>query len=109
MGISLAIGRLTHKVLLLFSSYHHVSFSCVVNMCIYYLEVNFLTNNEQSERMPHCITVGYSNRIEIRSQAARHGLAVFIASAVVALKHETSTICQSHKFISIDLTFGVGD
>jgi len=34
---------------------------------------------------------------------------VLMASAVVVLKHETSTLCQSYNFISIDLTFGVGD
>jgi len=34
---------------------------------------------------------------------------VLMASAVVVLKHETSTIRQRHKFISIDLTFGVSD
>jgi len=44
-----------------------------------------------------------------KSQAARQGLALLMASAVVVLKHETSTLRQSHKFISIDLTFGVGD
>jgi len=43
------------------------------------------------------------------SQAARQDLAVLMASAVVVLKHETSTLRQSHNFISIDLTFGVGD
>jgi len=32
-----------------------------------------------------------------------------MASAVVVLKHETSTIRQRHNFISIDLTFGVSD
>jgi len=32
-----------------------------------------------------------------------------MASAVVVLKHETSTLRQSHNYISIDLTFGVGD
>jgi len=31
------------------------------------------------------------------------------ASAVVVLKRETSTLRQSHNFISIDLRFGVGD
>jgi len=36
-------------------------------------------------------------------------LAVLMASAVVVLKHETSTICQRHNFISIVLTFGVSD
>jgi len=45
----------------------------------------------------------------LRSQAARQGLAVLMASAVVVLKHETSTLRQRHNFISIDLTFGVGD
>jgi len=32
-----------------------------------------------------------------------------MASAVEVLKHETSTLRQSHNFISIDFTFGVGD
>jgi len=40
----------------------------------------------------------------------RQSLAVLMASAVVVLKHETSTLRQSHNFISIDLKFfGVGD
>jgi len=42
-------------------------------------------------------------------QAARQGLAVLMASAVVVLKHETSTVRQSHNFISIVLTIGVVD
>jgi len=45
----------------------------------------------------------------IASQAAGQGLAVLMASAVVVLKHETSTLRQSQNFISIPLTFGVGD
>jgi len=32
-----------------------------------------------------------------------------MASAVVVLKHETSTLRQSHNCISINLTFGVGN
>jgi len=32
-----------------------------------------------------------------------------MASAVVVLKHETSTLHQSHNFISIDFKFGVSD
>jgi len=43
------------------------------------------------------------------SQAAPQGLAVLMASAVVVLKHETSTLRQKHNFISINLTFGVSD
>jgi len=43
------------------------------------------------------------------SQAARQGLAVLIASAVVVLKDETSTLRQRHNFISIDLTFDVSN
>jgi len=43
------------------------------------------------------------------SQAARQGLAVLMASASVVLKHETSPLRQIHNFISIDLTFGVGN
>jgi len=39
----------------------------------------------------------------------RQGIAVLMASAVVVLKHETSTIRQRHNFISIDLKFGVSD
>jgi len=34
---------------------------------------------------------------------------VLMASAVVVLKPETSTIPKRHNFISIDLTFGVSD
>jgi len=34
---------------------------------------------------------------------------VLMASAVVVLKHETSTLRQSHNFISFDFKFGVGD
>jgi len=34
---------------------------------------------------------------------------VLMASAVVVLKHETSTLRQSHNFMSIDLKFGVGN
>jgi len=37
------------------------------------------------------------------------GLAMLMASAVVVLKHETSTLRQRNNFISIDLTFGVSD
>jgi len=44
-----------------------------------------------------------------RTQAARQGLAVLMASAVVVLKHETSTLRQRHNFISIDFKFGMGD
>jgi len=43
------------------------------------------------------------------SQAARQVLAVLMASASVVLKHETSTVRQSHYFISIDLKLGVSD
>jgi len=32
-----------------------------------------------------------------------------MASAVVVLKHETSTLRQRHNFILIDFKFGVGD
>jgi len=32
-----------------------------------------------------------------------------MASAVVVLKHETSTLRQRHIFISIDFKFGAGD
>jgi len=45
----------------------------------------------------------------MQSQAARQGLAVLMASASVVLKHETSTLRQSHNFISIDLKFGLSD
>jgi len=45
----------------------------------------------------------------ITSQAAQQGLASLMASAVVVLKHETSTPRQRHNFISIDFKFGVGD
>jgi len=43
------------------------------------------------------------------SHATRQGLALLMASAVVVLKHETSTLRQKHNFISIDFKFGVGD
>jgi len=36
-------------------------------------------------------------------------IAVLMASAIVVLKHETSTLRQSHNSISIDLTLGMGD
>jgi len=48
-------------------------------------------------------------RILIISQAARQGLAMLTASAVVVLKHETSTLRQRHNVILIDFKFGVGD
>jgi len=38
-----------------------------------------------------------------------NGLALLMASAVVVLKHETSTLRQRHNFTSIDFTFGVSD
>jgi len=40
-------------------------------------------------------------------QAARQGLAVLMASAVVVLKHENSTLRQRHNFTSIDFNFGM--
>jgi len=43
------------------------------------------------------------------SQATPQGLAVLMASAIVVLKHETSTLRQRDNFISIDFKFGVGD
>jgi len=45
----------------------------------------------------------------LKSQAARQGLAVLMASASVVLKHGTSILRQRHNFISIDLKFGVRD
>jgi len=42
-------------------------------------------------------------------QPGRQGLAVLMASAVVVLKHKTSTRRQRHNFISIDFKFGVSD
>jgi len=51
----------------------------------------------------------YILSLVIESQAARQGLAVLLVSAVVVLKHDTSILCQSHNFISIDFKFGVGD
>jgi len=45
----------------------------------------------------------------VRSRAARQGLAVLMASAVVVLKPETSTLRRRYNFISIDLIFGVSD
>jgi len=49
-----------------------------------------------------------SQACPVLSQASQQGLAVLMASAVVVLKHETSTLRQSHNFISIDFKFGVG-
>jgi len=43
------------------------------------------------------------------SQGARQGLAVLLATAVVVLKHVTSTTYQSHIYESIDLKFLKGD
>jgi len=43
------------------------------------------------------------------SQAVQQSSALLMASAVVVLKHETSTLRQSHNFISIDFKFGVSD
>jgi len=45
----------------------------------------------------------------VESQAARQGLALLMATAVVVLKHESSTLRQRHNFISIDFKFGLGD
>jgi len=47
--------------------------------------------------------------VSAQSQAGRQGLAVLMVSAVIVLKHKTSTLRQSQNFISIDLIFGVGD
>jgi len=44
-----------------------------------------------------------------RSQAAWQGLVMLMATAVVVLKHETSTTYQSHIYESIDMKFGWGD
>jgi len=44
-----------------------------------------------------------------QSQAARQGLAVLMASALVVLKNEPSTLRQSHNFIQIHFKFGVSD
>jgi len=46
---------------------------------------------------------------KLSSQAVRQGFAVLMASAIVVLKQETSTIRQRHNFISIDLTLGASD
>jgi len=51
----------------------------------------------------------HGNKCDHQSQAARQGLAVLMASTFVVLKHKTLTLRQSHNFISIDSTFGVGD
>jgi len=56
----------------------------------------------------HQETQPQSNTLS-KSQATRQGLTVLMASAVVVLKHETSTVRQRHSFLSIDLTFGVSD
>jgi len=43
------------------------------------------------------------------SQAARQGLAVLMAAAVVVQKHENSITHQSHIYESINLKFGYAD
>jgi len=45
---------------------------------------------------------------KLLSQAARQGLAVLMASAVL-LMYETTTLRQSHNYISIDFKYGVSD
>jgi len=58
----------------------------------------------------YALGVYYSKHlVKNLSQGARQGLALLMASAVVVLKHETSTLRQRHTFISIDFKFGVGD
>jgi len=64
------------------------------------VERKIAQNVNKRHATQHCVGVW-------PSQAARQGLAV--GSAVVVLQHETSTLRQSHNFISIDMTFGVGD
>jgi len=49
------------------------------------------------------------DRTKSLTQAARQGLAVLMASAVVVLKHKSSTTYQSHIYESIDLKFVYGD
>jgi len=41
--------------------------------------------------------------------AARQGLAVLMASAVIVLKYKTSTLRQSHNFVSIYFKISVDD
>jgi len=59
-----------------------------------------------SDRVFEC---NHENVNDEEITAARQGLAVLRASAVVVLKHETSTHRQRHNLISIDFTFGLGD
>jgi len=47
--------------------------------------------------------------MRMQSQAARQGLALLMASAIVVLKYETSTLRRSHNLISIDFKFGMDD
>jgi len=61
--------------------------------------------SEKIRRMLH----KFASALSPPSQAAQLGLAVSMASAIEVLKHETSTIRQSHNLISIDFTFGVGN
>jgi len=60
-------------------------------------------------RIDDCILLSVASCRDLGIMAARQGLVVLIASAVVLLKHETSTIRQRHNFISIDFNFGVGN
>jgi len=52
--------------------------------------------------------LGYSTPWIITSGSPA-GLVVLMASAVVVLKQVTSTLRQSHNYISIDFTFGADD
>jgi len=56
---------------------------------------------------PLSVLVSMSCRPYITGSPA--GLTVLMASAVVVLKHETSTLRQRHNFILIDFEFGVDD
>jgi len=76
---------------------------------LYYLSFENLYYTECIVKYCIVFVNGIKDIIYAISQAARQGLAVLMASTVVVLKHETSTIRQRHNFISIDLTFGVSD
>jgi len=67
------------------------------------------TQNSSGPLQPIFVAKGVRAKTAVISQAARQGLAVLMASAVVVLRHKTSTLRRIHNFISIDFKFAVGD